>query len=110
MSLKCKQVLNSGVVRFSDSGKPVSRVAVCGGSGGDFFEQAIANGCDTFVTADVKHHLFVRAKHLGINLFDCGHFATENIIIPVIQQQLEQDFPNLQTIRTQNNKEPFQCL
>lgn len=49
-----KSRLGAASVRYTDGGKPVSRVAVGGGSCGSMLEDARKAGCDTFVTADVK--------------------------------------------------------
>ena len=65
-------------VRYAGAGKPVCRVAVGGGACGDFEDDAIRAGCDTFVTADLSYHQFLDAKGKGINLIDAGHFPTED--------------------------------
>ncbi len=87
--------LHANGVRYVDGGLPVERLAVCGGSGGNMLELAAAKSCDTFVTADVKYDRFLAAKELGINLIDADHFCTENVIIPVLQAKLQQQFPDV---------------
>ena len=39
-----------------DVEKIVKRVGLCTGSGFEFIEEAQANGCDVYITADVKFH------------------------------------------------------
>ena len=75
-------------VKFVNTGKPVSKVAVCGGAGEDFILPALAVGADALVTADVKHHNFLLAASLKIALMDAGHFETERVIVPVLQECL----------------------
>ena len=82
-------------LRYVDGGLPVERIAVCGGSGGNMLELAAVKGCDTFVTADVKYDRFLAAKELGINLIDADHFCTENVVIPVLQEKLQRQFPDV---------------
>ncbi|MDR1693439.1 MAG: Nif3-like dinuclear metal center hexameric protein [Oscillospiraceae bacterium] len=106
----CKEVFRSGVVRYHDAQKPVSRVAICSGGGGSLFFDGIKAGCDTFVTGDVGHHYFLTAANQGVNLLDCGHFATENIIVPVIADFLQKAFPELTVILSGEESEPFRCL
>ena len=65
------------VCRVVDSGKAINKVAVCGGSGMDFFESAVKMGADAFVTGDVSHHHFLRAADCGVTLIAAGHFETE---------------------------------
>ena len=62
-----KSRLRAASVRFVDCGRPVNRVAVGGGSCGSMLADAAATGCDTFVTADVKHDQYLDAKSMGIN-------------------------------------------
>lgn len=91
----CKQRLRVNALRYVDAGKPVRRLAVMGGSGGDAMRDAIAQGCDTYVTADVKYHQFLDAAALGLNLIDADHFCTENPIMSVLAGKLREQFPEL---------------
>ncbi|MEG0970888.1 MAG: Nif3-like dinuclear metal center hexameric protein, partial [Acidaminococcaceae bacterium] len=45
-----KRVLAADYVNYADAHKPVAKVAVCGGSGGDLVQAALAAGADTLVT------------------------------------------------------------
>ena len=89
----CKAVLKTAGLRYYDSGRQVSQLAVMGGSGGDSLETAYRLGCDTYLTADIKYHQFLEAQELGINLIDGDHFCTENLVIPVLAQRLRAAFP-----------------
>lgn len=77
-------------LRYTDCGKPVRRVAVGGGACGDYIAQAIALGCDTFVTSDLHYHDFLDTKEL--NLVDAGHFPTEQVIVPELCRRLQAAF------------------
>ncbi len=90
-----KERLGAGGVRFADGGKTVRCVAVGGGACMDFLPNAIAAGCDTFVTGDVKYHQFQRAQALGINLIDAGHFPTEDPVCEAVCALLSARFPAL---------------
>ena len=83
-------------LRYVDSGKPVRKVAVGGGSCANEMMEALTVGCDTFVTADVKYNQFWDARDLGLNLIDAGHFHTENPIVPVLAEKLQAAFPEIQ--------------
>lgn len=90
-----KKALQANGLRYHEAGRPVQRLAVCGGSGGGDIALAVAAGCDTYVTADVKYHQFLEAKHMGLNLIDGGHFCTENVVVPVLAGWLRNAFPTL---------------
>ena len=102
-----KQRLNSPCVRYHDAGRTVSRVAVGGGSCGSMLMDAVAAGCDTFVTADVKHDVFLDAAQLGINLLDSGHFATEAVVLAPLTLALQQAFPDLVVSQSTAHREVY---
>lgn len=83
------------VPRLCFGNRNIKRVAVCGGSGGDFLDDAIKANIDAFVTADVKHHVFLKAAHYGITLIDGGHFATEDTVIEPLKCILAKQFPEV---------------
>ena len=91
-----KENLGSPGLRYVDGGKPVQKVAVGGGSCAGAMLEAIAAGCDTFVTADVKYNQFWDAKDLGLNLIDAGHFHTENPVVAVLAEKLQAAFPEIE--------------
>lgn len=90
-----KQSLGCDGLRYADGGKPVRKVAVGGGACAGSLMEAVAAGCDTFVTADVRYNQFWDAHDVGMNLIDAGHFQTENPIIPVLAEKLRAAFPDL---------------
>ena len=83
-------------LRYRDGGKPVYRVAVGGGACGDYIQNAIALGCDTFVTSDLSYHEFLDT--VGLNLIDAGHFPTENVVCPVVAKRLKEAFPAAEVV------------
>ena len=105
-----KELLGARGVRLVDGGKPVRRVAVGGGACGGMLADAIAAGCDTFVTADVKYDGFLDAKALGINLIDAGHFPTEQVVCPVLRDWIIQRFPQLSVEVSKRHQEVFSYL
>ncbi|MGI5933214.1 MAG: Nif3-like dinuclear metal center hexameric protein [Lawsonibacter sp.] len=102
-----KDALGAAGVRLTDGGRPVSRVAVGGGSCGSMLGDAAALGCDTFVTADVKYDQFLEAKALGISLMDAGHYATEQVVCPQIAEYLTRSFPELEVRMSQVHREVY---
>ena len=93
-----KAQLHTPVLRYVNGGKPVHKVAVGGGACGDEYDAALAAGCDTLVTADVKYNQFRDAYDLGLNLIDAGHFYTENPVMQPLAEKLQAQFPDLEVI------------
>ena len=101
----CKDKLRTNGLRYYDAGKPVYKLAVMGGAGGDSIEDAFKHGCDTYLTADIKYHQFLRAKELGINLIDADHFCTENPVIAVLKEKLQKEFTNTDFIISEKHNQ-----
>lgn len=77
-----KKVLQADYTVYGDAGRPVRRVAVCGGAGSELIDLALDKGADTLLTGDVKYHEAQRAVFSGLNIVDAGHQATE---LPVLE-------------------------
>lgn len=102
-----KEKLGAACVRFVDGGKPVRKVAVGGGACGSMVEDAVAQGCDTFVTADLKYNQFLDARALGLNLLDAGHFPTENVVCAPLARRIGKAFPQVQAVASRLHREVY---
>ncbi len=70
----------------------VSRVAVCGGSGSDLAEVALARNAEVYITSELKHSVARWAEEAGIWLLDAGHFCTENPAMPLFAERIRRLF------------------
>lgn len=75
-----KEALGAPFVLAADADREVLCVAVCGGDGKDFVEDALAAGADTLVSGRIGYHQMTDAPEMGINLVEAGHFYTETHI------------------------------
>lgn len=76
----------------------IKRVAVCSGSGGSMLGEVIRTGVDAYLTADVKHNVFMEAHEAGLTLIDAGHFNTEDIIVDTLCNEISKAFPEIKTV------------
>lgn len=67
----------------------ISKIGLCTGAGAEFTEAAAQQGCEAFITGDVKYHQAQDAREMGICLIDAGHYGTEKIFPAVMKIQLE---------------------
>lgn len=74
---RCRGALGSAVRLAGPSDREVRTVALCGGSGAAFVEDALQAGADVYVTGDVKHHQALAAASAGLTVLDAGHHGTE---------------------------------
>ncbi|MDE3056629.1 MAG: Nif3-like dinuclear metal center hexameric protein [Bacteroidota bacterium] len=83
-----KKKTGAEVLRYSGHSGRIQRVAVCGGAGSEFIGDAVQDGADAFVTADVQYHTFQDAEK-DILLVDAGHFETESHVLAAIESRLK---------------------
>ena len=84
-----KDVLGATYVRYTDPAKEtIQTVALCGGSGAEFIEEAISQGADAYPTADCKYHEMQDAAG-RIGLVDIDHWISERHARVIIKEILE---------------------
>ena len=75
--LRVKERLNTQYIRYTDpKQEEIHTVALCGGSGAEFIEEAISQGADVYITADCKYHE-MQAADKRIGLIDIDHWISE---------------------------------
>ena len=95
--------LNAPTVTLADSGRPVHRVAVLGGSGGDDVLAALATGADTYVTGEAPHHWLVDAPEMGLNLIVAGHYHTEYLVMDALADMVKKLAPDAHILPINSN-------
>jgi len=100
-------VFDAKGVRYSKpTGKSVTKVALCGGSGASLLKEAIVSGADAFVTADVKYHNFFDAEN-KILLVDTGHFESEKYSTEILKDLIIKKFPKFAVRFSETNTNPI---
>ncbi len=91
--LTVKERLGLPVVRYSGEKKEVHKVALCGGSGSEFIDDALAAEADIYLTADLKYHDFQRCSDRMV-LADIGHYESEQFAKDVIYRVISKKISN----------------
>ena len=73
-----EKVLAAPVRLYGDAHKRISTVLASAGAGSEFWEEALRQEADAFLTGEMKHHDILGAVGQGLAVFEAGHFATEN--------------------------------
>ncbi|HEY8477628.1 MAG TPA: Nif3-like dinuclear metal center hexameric protein [Chloroflexota bacterium] len=76
--------------RVGDGSRVIGRVAVVGGSGAPFIEDAVRARADLLVTADVKYHQAQEAAALGLAVLVVDHWASERPVLPRLAVRLSE--------------------
>ena len=74
------------------TGRSIRKVALCGGSGSPFMQDALCQKADAYLTADIKYHDFFVPEG-RILLVDGGHFETEQFTKELICELIRKKFP-----------------
>jgi dinuclear metal center YbgI/SA1388 family protein len=95
-----KRAFGIRVVRHSLLlGKPISRVAVCGGSGSFLISNALQAGAGFFVSADIKYHDFFCGEGQMV-IADIGHFESEQFTVDLLHAVILKKFPNFAVLKS----------
>ena len=101
-----KDVFGSKMIRVSAlTNKMIQKVAVCGGSGSGFIQQAISKNADAYVTADVSYHDFFIPENRML-LVDIGHFESEQFIKDVFFDLISKKMPTFAIHFSENEQNP----
>jgi dinuclear metal center YbgI/SA1388 family protein len=101
-----KNALKTNCVRHTAlRGKPVHRVAVCGGAGSFLLGEALRAEADAFVTADFKYHEFFDAEGRLV-IADVGHYESEQFTIELLRDIVQEKFPTFALHLTGLNTNP----
>lgn len=88
----------------------IRRLALCGGSGGEFIGRAISAGVDAYITADVRYHDFADIASDSCAVFDIGHFESESCAKSIFYHVITKNFPNFAVYYSEREKNPVQYL
>lgn len=102
---RVKEIYGSPVVRTNifDESRNINRVALCGGSGGEFLPMAVAAGADAYITSDVRYHDFVDFQN-KLLVIDTGHFESENCTKEILCQIISKKFPNFAVLKSETEE------
>ena len=107
---RAKAVMGAQVLRHSQlMGRPIEKIAFCGGAGSFLIGRAIAEKADLYLTADLKYHQFFEAEG-KIVLADIGHYESEQFTIDLIARSVAEKLPTFAVRKTGLVSNPVFCL
>ena len=84
----------------------ISRVAMCGGSGGSLIGAAKKSGAQLYISGDISYHNFFTPE--GFMIMDIGHYESEIEIVDILFSLIKKNFPTFAVRITQNlNSNPI---
>ncbi|MGT2887167.1 Nif3-like dinuclear metal center hexameric protein [Streptococcus didelphis] len=101
------------LVRYQSDNPEISQVAICGGSGGEFYKDALAKGAQLYITGDIYYHTAQEMLTEGLLAIDPGHHI-EALFIEKLSQKLHDwklaNHWEIDIIASQASTNPFSHL
>ena len=77
---------------IGDGNKTLRKVAWCSGAAQGYFEAAITQGVDAYITGEISEQNFHLANETGVAFIAAGHHATERYGIQALGEHLAKQF------------------
>lgn len=89
---KLKQLFPKTYQAIEFGSEHPSRIALLTGSGQSAVSHLKDNGIDTLITGELRQHHFNIAQELALNLYPCGHYATEVFGVKALAKEVAARF------------------
>ena len=87
-----KNLFPAGIQAIEFGAKRLSKIAILSGSGHSAVEKILEIGTDTLVTGELRQQHFNLAQEQGLNLYACGHYATETFGVDALGREVARNF------------------
>lgn len=106
---RLKKHIGVRAVQLAAAGNdPVERIGVVPGAGGSLASAAAADGCQVFVTGEMKHHEVNAALAQGLSVLLGGHTATERGYLPHLAERLGGLLNGARFIVSKTDRDPLE--
>ncbi|MBY0398527.1 MAG: Nif3-like dinuclear metal center hexameric protein, partial [Thermoleophilia bacterium] len=89
-----------------DASREISRIGVVPGAGASVAGAALGDGCELFITGEMKHHEIAAAVASGMAVILGGHTATERGYLPSLRTRLQGLVPSVPVIISKADRDP----
>ena len=84
-------------VALVEKDRPITHIGVVAGAGAELAMTAAKDGCEVFVTGEMKHHEVLEMLNAGCSVLLAGHTNTERGYLKRVAARLEKALPGLRT-------------
>ena len=98
----CKAVGLIGPTR-----RTVQKAAVCAGSCGKIINSVIAQGCDLYLTGELKHHQALAVQEAQLTCICLSHTVSERFALKNLAKQLKNRLKTVTIRLSKKDKDPF---
>jgi dinuclear metal center YbgI/SA1388 family protein len=108
LARQVKSRLNAALVQVvGDSSRPVQRVAIACGAGGELLNDAVIQGADVFVTGELRFHDLLAAQAHGLAVLLPGHYASERCGVEELAKALQAKWADLRVWASRRERDPI---
>lgn len=87
-----EQLFPGGITAIECGPEQLDRIAILTGSGQSAVSELLPNGTHTLITGELKQQHYNQAQELGLNLYCCGHYATEVFGVQALAREAAEKF------------------
>lgn len=87
------------ITAYGDVDRVIHKAALCGGSGGDLWENALEKSVDVYITADMKYHQILDICALGMALCVVDHGEMERYSLRALKDIFEKQGVSVEIVR-----------
>ncbi|HLO41385.1 MAG TPA: Nif3-like dinuclear metal center hexameric protein [Phycisphaerales bacterium] len=98
------------VARAPGGQKSVTHVGVVCGAGAAQAAIARQEGCEVFITGEMKHHEVLEAINCGMSIILAGHTATERGYLPRLARRLKELLPSVEFTVSSADTDPLRSM
>jgi dinuclear metal center YbgI/SA1388 family protein len=99
--------LSSGPVQIvGDLERPVQKIAIVCGAGGELLGDAVRARVDVLLTGEMRFHDYLSARAQSLALVLPGHYATERFGVEELAQRLQTEWPALRVWASESERDP----
>jgi len=85
-------------------------IGVCAGAGGSLLETVLEQGCEMYLTGELRHHDVLAAQARGCTVVLAGHSNTERGYLKRLREQLVSRLPGLSVTLSKRDADPLRVM
>jgi dinuclear metal center YbgI/SA1388 family protein len=110
---RLKSRLGVKQLRVATPSSPPRRYAtigLCAGAGGSLLAPALAQGCELFLTGEMRHHDVLAAQAAGCTIVLAGHTNTERGYLKTLRSAMTRDLPQVTVTISRHDRDPLRAV
>lgn len=110
---RIRKRLNVSQVRMATGdGAPrkFTTIGLCVGAGGSLLDTAIEQGCEVFLTGEMRHHDVLDARSRGCSVILAGHTNTERGYLRILKKRLTDHIDGIDCVVSKKDVDPLKVM